>query len=369
LNRGGQAEAALVPLREALRRFKAMGEAGEQMASFCLTELGDCLRNLGRLDDAAGSYQQAIDLDAKAGRDRDVAVGKGQLGTVRMHQRRYRDALDAHADARQTFAALGEPASVATAWHHTGMVYWALGNYQQAEQSYRQSLALRVKHRLRVDEASSLSGLGDVYDAMGRLEDAVTSYRQAAEIAVEQNNLIREGMGRSNLADILIKLDHLDQARTELERAIDCKKPFGHAAEFWTTRDILHKLEQADGNPGPAAAAREQAIAAYAAYRRDGGENQSGSATPKLCDQVAEAIATDATAPIDDGDPVPPITRALAELAVDPDLPAHLQALIPKLQAILEQGRAAGQPPGLADDPALDYDDAAELRLLLERLA
>jgi hypothetical protein len=36
--------------------------------------------------------------------------------------------------------------------------------------------------------------------------------------------------------------------------------------------------------------------------------------------------------------------------------------LIAKLQAILDGDRT----PGLADDPALEYDDAVELRLLLE---
>lgn len=39
--------------------------------------------------------------------------------------------------------------------------------------------------------------------------------------------------------------------------------------------------------------------------------------------------------------------------------------MLPKLQTILHGDR----DPALADDPALDYDDAAELLLLLERLA
>ncbi len=38
--------------------------------------------------------------------------------------------------------------------------------------------------------------------------------------------------------------------------------------------------------------------------------------------------------------------------------------MIPRLHAILDGSR----DPALAEDPALDYDDAAELALLLERL-
>jgi tetratricopeptide (TPR) repeat protein len=237
------------------------------------------------------------------------------------------------------------------------MVYKEIGDHDQAEQAYRRSLAIRVKHQFRADEASSLTELGNLYGAMDRLEDAVTNYRQAAEIAVELKDLMREGLRRNNLADTLIKLGRLPEARVEIRRAIDCDKPFGHVAEPWKTWDILHDLEQAAGNPGPAAAARAQAITAYAAYRRDGGENQSASL--KLCDQVATAIAAAATGPTD------PVPKALADLAADPELPAYLQALIPKLQAILAGERA----PSLTDDPALGYRDAAELTLLLERLA
>ena len=56
--------------------------------------------------------------------------------------------------------------------------------------------------------------------------------------------------------------------------------------------------------------------------------------------------------------------HGLAQLAARPDLPAYLKPLIPKLQAILRGDR----DPALADDPSLDYDDAAELLLLLEQL-
>ena len=88
LQMGGAAEAALTPIAEARRRFQRLAEAGDQsaarMASVCLTESGDCLRDLGRLDEAATAYEEAIELDKQRGDPRDVAAGKGQLGTVRM---------------------------------------------------------------------------------------------------------------------------------------------------------------------------------------------------------------------------------------------------------------------------------------------
>jgi tetratricopeptide (TPR) repeat protein len=71
------------------------------MASATLTEQGDCLRDLGRLSEAAARYEEAITVDEARGDMRDVAVGTGQLGTVRMLQQRYANALTAWDETRR----------------------------------------------------------------------------------------------------------------------------------------------------------------------------------------------------------------------------------------------------------------------------
>jgi hypothetical protein len=116
------------------------------------------------------------------------------------------------------------------------------------------------------------------------------------------------------------------------------------------TWEILHDLEQATGNPSAATATREHAIRSFLAYRRDGGENHEAGG--RLAAMVSQAIQQGAVAEAE-------LTLAKGANA---DLPPHNKALIPKLQAILRGGR----DPALADDPALSYDCAVELRLLLE---
>src|SRR5262249_17964146 len=88
----GGAEEALPLLDEARRRFEAVAtrrpnEGAEAMAANCLSEQGDCLRNLGRLDEAAAAYEERMRRGEQLGEARVVAVGKAQLGTVRMLQR------------------------------------------------------------------------------------------------------------------------------------------------------------------------------------------------------------------------------------------------------------------------------------------
>jgi len=98
-----------------------------------LTTIADCLRDLGRLDDAAAAYEEAIRSAGERVDPRSVAVNKGQLATVRRLQRRYPEALGAHAEARDIFEQLGELRSVAVAWHEMGIVYREAGEHEAAE--------------------------------------------------------------------------------------------------------------------------------------------------------------------------------------------------------------------------------------------
>jgi tetratricopeptide (TPR) repeat protein len=304
------------------------------------------------LDEAAAAYEEAIKRTTKLDNKRTLAVIKFQLGTVRLLQQRYADALKACAEARDTFAGMGESGSVAGVWHQIGMAHRQAGDLEAAEQAYRQSLAIKVQLKDYAGEGSSLLELGNLYYAMGRLEESATFTRQAADIYGTLQDLAKEGLARNNLADTLIKLQRYDEARRELLRAIECRQPYGHAAQLWKTWSILYDLEQVTGNPQAAALARQQALQSYLAYRRDGGENQSAGA--QWCAATLQAIQQGTA------------NKALEELArlLTPDASDRAKALILKLQAILRGSRDLA----LAEDAALGYQDAAELMLLLERL-
>jgi tetratricopeptide (TPR) repeat protein len=356
LRKTGAAEAGLLPLREAQRRFQKLAVAGntdaEQMASTAITEAAGCLIYLGRYDEAAAAYEEGIRYAEKFGDHRGAAVRRGNLGTVRLLQKRYSEALESYREALQIFESLGEPGSVAVGWHQIGIAHREAGQFQQAEHAFRQSLATWVQQQNRTGEASSLGELGNLYDRMGRLEEAATFYRQSADIHAQLQDKRNEGAVRSNQARTLIMLQRYDEAREELDRAIVCIKPFGHAAQLWKTWGILHNLEQGAGNAQAAEAAREKAIASYLAYRRAGGESQSNQA--KLFDIVLQAIEQGATTEAE---------QTLDKCSGEDDRP-RAKALAAGLRAILRGDR----DPALAADPNLLYDNAAELQLLLEAL-
>ncbi len=354
----GGAEPALPLLDEARQRFETIAQArpgigAERMASVCLAEQGDCLRDLGRLDEAAAAYEEDIRRAEQLDDDREVAVGKGQLGTVRYLQRRYPEALAAYAEVRKRFTALGEPGSVAVSWHQTGIAYQDAGQPDAAEDAYRQSLAIEVRLGNVAGQASTLSQLGTLYfQAPNRGEEAASFFSQAADKYAEIRDAAREGMTRSNLSEALRKLRHLDEARQEIRRAIECDAQFGHASEPWKSWAILANIETDAGNPTAAAKAKAKAIAGYLAYRRDGGENHSGAG------RLALAVTQKLLA----GDPAG-ATSLLHDNAATYNT-ASWRAAIRALQAIV----AGSRDRTLADAPDLDYMMAAEILFLIETL-
>jgi len=355
---GGGAQQALPLLQEAGWRFEAIAnatdnKAAERMASVCLTDQSNCLLDLGRYDAAAAAYEEAIRRGEQRRDLRGVAVDKAQLGTVRLQQERYAEALKAYQEARDNFSSLNEPGTVAITWHQIGMVHQKAGQPEAAEEAYNQSLAINVRVGNQVGQANTLVLLGTLYGGvLQRPEEAVAFYQRAAEIHGEIGDQANEGRAQNNLAATLLKLHRLDEARQAIRRAIECNEPFGHAAQTWKTWVILAGIETADCKSSAASDARHQALDAFLAYRRDGGENQSESG------RLVSALRQDLGAGFPEA-----ATSLLLQLTAHPAWANQLPFLT-ALQAITTGSRDRS----LAEDPGLSYDQAAEVLLLIEAL-
>ncbi|GAX60587.1 hypothetical protein SCALIN_C13_0099 [Candidatus Scalindua japonica] len=355
---GGASENALQAINEAIKRFEQIAErknsdAAGILVSASLAKKGECLLDLSRLDESAAAFEECIRIAGKFNSKKHAAIGKGQLGTVRLSQERYEDAIKSHDEAREIFEDLGDMNMVAVTYQQMGAVHEEIGQFEEAEQAFQKSLAISEQQNNLLDQAKNLGRLGSHYSKMGRSDEAVTFLQRSAEKYVEINNKADEGRVRGNLSITLIALKRYKEARQEIQRAIECFKPYGHSVEPWRAWDKLRDIELADGNQDAAAQAREQAIQLYLAFRRDGGEDQNPGA--RLCTLFDDAMLQQ---------PTEEVKKHLDEVAKDPKIPVQGKLLISKLQSILTGSREKG----LASDPDLDYIDAAEILFLLEKL-
>jgi tetratricopeptide (TPR) repeat protein len=343
LQETGSAQHALPHLNDARRRFEAIAQAPSEgaaaaMASACVTEKGDCLRALGRLDEAAAAYEESNRLDEQRGDERGLAVGKCNLAAVRLRQGHYGDALEAYAEARAHFTKLGEPGSVAVVWHQTGMAYREAKQPEAAEDAYRKSLASKVQLGDVGGQASTLNALGTLYDDLDRREEAASLFRSAADQYVGIGDTRAEGGCRNNLGQTLHRLGRWDDAPQAIRGAIESGEPFGHVAQPWSRWAILAAIEIGAGDARVAALARANAVTCYLAYRRDGGENHDADSRVSLA--VTEKLLA--------GDAVG-AASSLDELLAHPELPNSLRPFVAALRAIA----AGSRDRSLAEAPDL----------------
>lgn len=354
----GESELALSLLDEARGRFeiietKRPGRGAANMASVCLARKGDCLLLLGRLEEAATTYEECILRSGKLNDERQVAAVKNHLGSVRKLQSRYPEALAAHAEARERFTHLNEPESVAVTWYQMGNVYQRAREPEKAEDAYREALAIWVRLGNVNRQASTLMELANLYVIFGRTEGSIPMYRQAADKFAEILDVVSEGKARHGLAVAFHILGRLDEARQEIWHSIRGTQSSGHEIELWKTWGILFDIETDAANPSGAADAKQNAIACYLAYRRDGGENQNPAGRISLA-VTKHLLAGDTdTAAV-----------FIQQFAEHPNTKISLGTFICALQAIV----AGSRDRTLADAPDLDYGMVTEILLLIETL-
>jgi tetratricopeptide (TPR) repeat protein len=151
LQTAGGSEQALPLLEEARRHFEAVekrepGRGAERMASVCFTEQGDCLRGLGRLDDAAAdAYRKSLAIKVRLG---DVG---GQASTL----------------------------------NQLGRLCFDLARTEEAAAFYRQTVDKYVEIRDVAKEGVARNNLGDTLRKLRRLDEARQEIRRAIECGAQ----------------------------------------------------------------------------------------------------------------------------------------------------------------------------------------
>jgi len=358
LNLAGDPQQALPLVQEAELRFEAFarqrpGGFAETMAISCLMEQGNCLRNLGRYEDAAAAYEESIRKANKRGDLYNASTSIQNLGIVRMNQSRYNEAMEAFQEARDTFSILNNPSGVSSAWHQIGCLLKEASKPEAAEEAFHQSLAIEVSLGDQRMQAANLLNLGLLYEYdLQRLEEAEDFYKKASIIFCSLGDTDSEGDAQTNLASTLCKLQRIEEARHAICRGKDCKARFGLAAQPWKVFDILANIESAAGNTSAAADARHQATTSFLAYLRDGGAHQSGSG--RLALAIRQTLTTGSPAEA---------ASSLHQLAADPRWVEYLPFLN-VLQAII----TGNLDRSLAEEPGLHYTQGAEVLLLIEAM-
>jgi tetratricopeptide (TPR) repeat protein len=176
----------------------------------------------------AADYRTALEK-WQAGLNQARALGNKQyssqllmnIGLVYWYLGQYEQALVSLEQASIIFRELGDRQSEGRILNNIGLVYQNLGKYEQALKSYEESLALKRITGDRQGEGNTLGNIGVVYDKLGQYEQALASSEQALAIAREigdrrMENRILSGIGLvyKNLGQYKQALEYSEQALT-----------------------------------------------------------------------------------------------------------------------------------------------------------
>jgi tetratricopeptide (TPR) repeat protein len=151
-----------------------------------------------------------------------------RLGLLFFDLGNFQEAEKKFRDSSELWQAIGDGSSLVNSYHHLGMLAQARGTYGEALTWYRQALAINEKLGNRANMTTSYHHLGMLAQARGAYDEALTWYRQALALDEALGN--RAGMANAyfRLGVVAHIRRAYDEARTWYRRALAINEELGN---------------------------------------------------------------------------------------------------------------------------------------------
>jgi DNA-binding SARP family transcriptional activator/Flp pilus assembly protein TadD len=253
LDAGGPVAEAVTVTASAVSAARAVGDREAQARA--LTNLGRLHRRQGRLDRAADTYRQALELYAGLG-DRAAEAGAlRNMGSVHWRQGDYRQAAEHYQRAWTLFRQLGDQAGEADALVRLGLVDERLGHEQQAAERLLPALELFTQLRDQFSEAYVLSRIARLPHHADRLDPAAARLERSLAAVRQAEDRTGEAYVRTDLGAVHARRGRLAEAAGHLRQAVVLHRRIGDRA---SEAEALNDLGQVLRAAGDAAEARTQ---------------------------------------------------------------------------------------------------------------
>lgn len=220
-------------------------------------DLATVLKDMGQFEEARDAYKAALGIMRQTGGNlRGEAVVQGQIGTLALLQGNLTEAQKYYREAIGIFQHLKEPASEAIGWHQLGIVNQEAEQWEAAEQAYRRSALIKESIGNLVSAANTYNQLGMLNQFAKKPEAAEAWFRKAITVAQAFGDNQGESYRLHNLAVLLLtqgKENRLDEVKELAEAALVIFKTLDTTAtRIWTTYMVLAVIAQKQKQPNAA---------------------------------------------------------------------------------------------------------------------
>lgn len=221
--------------------------------------LGVALRSRGDLAEAEINSREALAIAERIGTDVGISAQLEVLGDLRRLRGELAEAQDFQEKALAVYLHLGDRTLQGRVQSTLGLTRWARGDFDGARSALEQALALSRETGDRATDALALSHLGRVLERQGKLQEALRRHEEAfsrfrrlgdqgkAAAALAQSAVVLGRLGRAG------DLDALETARKRFEQVLQTRRRLGDRIGI---AEVLGGLSEIHYRQGDLAAAR-----------------------------------------------------------------------------------------------------------------
>ncbi|HEY7984439.1 MAG TPA: tetratricopeptide repeat protein, partial [Ktedonobacterales bacterium] len=255
----GRPDDAAREFEQALAIRQALGDrAGEGET---LNNLGTLAGAQGRAAEAERAFQQALAIRRAIGDQQGEGTTLSNLGLVISAEGRQDEAARCFEQALGFFRALGDHAGMGQTLNNLGGLAFAQGRREDAASAFTEALGEMRAAGSRAGEGETLNNLGGLAEAQGRRDEARGYYEQALAIRRELGDRAGEGTTLNNLGGLAYAQGEHDAAARSFTEALAVAREVGDRAGEGTTLSNLGYVATAQGRTAEAVSAFQQALA------------------------------------------------------------------------------------------------------------
>jgi len=196
-----------------------------------------------RSEELLNAARERLDED-----DDQYAYALLVLGSVRLDQQRWQEAIAVNRQALAIWDATDNQRMQAWTYTNMGMAFWQLQDLEQAVIHFRRALALFNKVDDPVHKAVAAMNLGGVFIDMEQPQTALEYFLEAERTFCDTQEDLRLAKIYNNIGQAYLSLDQLESAVTAFERSIQLWNQIGGYNLRWlnamTSLGIAHRRSE-----------------------------------------------------------------------------------------------------------------------------
>jgi len=233
---------------------------GDEGRADVLNAFGVAYHNLGEMERAEESYEQAADIRRRIGDERGYATTLRNLANLRLIRGDYAVAEKQLEEALALLERLGDGPGIADLYNSLGALAEERGEFEKALAQYQR--ALRVRRDLGNDLAlaESFGNVGYACYQLGRYDDALVYFRQWLDLARASGDPGGVTLATQNLGLLEMARGEWDASIKSFLTALRTSRELGMQEAIAASLGALGRLAQYQGRPAAALASFAEAL-------------------------------------------------------------------------------------------------------------